>query len=287
MKTDPSFWAQPLGLLKARLPQAFEGFEQPEAEARHLLTHFLGLDPAYLALHRGEVLLPADRVRAAKAFASRLEGRPWGYIEGFVLFDGRRIDVGEECLIPREDSLPLLDALMPYVPQGAAICDWCTGSGVLGLTLAARRPDLTVTLVDADEGALRWARHNTHAWGLDERVEVLLGADERAVPHWKGHLFLANPPYIDDDEMARLPRDLRAEPVLALAGGKDGLDLYPFLIHYAASHLMPGGVLALEYGDALQGEKINALASGEGFTLLARTVDLSGGERGALWRFLL
>jgi release factor glutamine methyltransferase len=62
----------------------------------------------------------------------------------------------------------------------------------------------------------------------------------------KFRLITANPPYIPQDEIAFLSREVQGEPRLALDGGADGLGVIRRLIAGAPRHLLPGGRLFIE-----------------------------------------
>lgn len=278
---------KPLGQLRRELPGAFLGCAQPEAEARHLLCHYLGLSHSWMITHVDATLTAEEQGRGLFALEARLKGEPWAYIEGFAVFDNRKFAVGPGVLVPREDSLPLLDAMMPLLPQGARFVDWCAGSGALGLTLAARREDVRGVLVEKSPAALRYAWLNRRFLGLQDRVALVHGCDERALPYWQGQVFLANPPYITDAEMQTLSAEVAREPKMALAGGSDGLALYPQLIRYCGAHLEVGGIAGFEFGSAAQGDQIDRWLEDEGFERLAWCEDLGGNRRSGIWRRLI
>ena len=62
-------------------------------------------------------------------------------------------------------------------------------------------------------------------------------------------VILSNPPYVDADTLAMLPPEYQYEPEIALAGGREGLDLVLKILQQAAEHLNPAGVLIVEVGD--------------------------------------
>ena len=91
-------------------------------------------------------------------------------------------------------------------------------------------------------------------------------------------VIVANLPYIPSADVATLPLDVRSEPVLALDGGADGLDLVRRLVADAQALFAPGGALALEIGDG-QAEATRALLQAAGLTDIQTRRDLAAVER--------
>ncbi|WP_457205398.1 methyltransferase [Nocardioides sp. P5_C9_2] len=154
-------------------------------------------------------------------------------------------------------------------PPGPVL-ELCTGAGHIGLMSLVGNDRLLVA-VDADPSACRWAELNAEANGLADRVEVrqgrlqdCVGAGERFV------LVVADPPWVPRAEVGRFPED----PVLAIDGGADGLDVARACLDAAAEALDPGGSLLLQLGTDAQAR---ALAD-ERFSPVARRY----GERGVV-----
>jgi ribosomal protein L3 glutamine methyltransferase len=108
-------------------------------------------------------------------------------------------------------------------------------------------PDVVVDASDVSADALAIARINVERHALGERIRVIESDLFANVPGRYG-LILCNPPYVPDASMAALPPEYRAEPALALAGGKDGMDLVRRVVAEAPPHLEDDGVLVLEVG---------------------------------------
>ncbi len=111
-----------------------------------------------------------------------------------------------------------------------------TGSGVIALTLAAKLETAAVDAVDLSEDALALARENAARLGLAERVNF---SKSDLLENAKGHydIIVANLPYIATDVMPTLSREVQCDPVMALDGGGDGLEIISRLIVSAKNHL--------------------------------------------------
>lgn len=155
----------------------------------------------------------------------------------------------------------------------AQILDLGTGSGAIALALKHSRPDAQVTAVDASADALAVARANAQRLQLD--MDFRLGSWLCQIDG-RYHLIVSNPPYIADQDPHL--KDLRHEPLAALASGADGLDDIRKIVAQARAHLHPGGWLLLEHGWD-QAVKVRELLSQQGFTQVQSRRDLAGVER--------
>jgi len=135
-----------------------------------------------------------------------------------------------------------------------------TGSGVLGLTLAAELGGRCseVTLADISTDALSLAEENATLIGLKNF-----------------HILAANLPYIAETDRSQLSSEVLRDPERALFGGKDGLDILRDFIQQAPSHLHPGGVIALEIGHD-QADAVEGLLTTAGFSNIHTHNDLNG-----------
>ena len=219
------------------------------SEARVLLREVLKHDDAYLLAHGDEELSAARAQRYAALVARRSAGEPIAYITGRREFYGRNFVVTPAVLIPRHETELLVELALQRLPAGAPyrVLDLGAGSGCIGVTIAAERPQAQVTLLDASEAALEIARANAGQWAPANTT--LLHSDwYSAVAAERYDLIVANPPYVMEDDAHLQQGDLRFEPRSALASGADGLHDLRHIIAQAPQHLRAGGWLLLEHG---------------------------------------
>ncbi len=196
--------------------------------------------------------LSADDIRAAQALVSRrIETRqPAAYLTGEAWLQGVPFFVDARSIIPRSLIAEVLaegylDEWLPPTPP--RIMDLCTGNGSLAVLAALAWPEASVDGLDLSEQALEVAQPNVTRHGLDGRIR-LLASDGFARASGRYDMILCNPPYVNAQSMATLPPEFRAEPALALAGGKDGMDFVRRCLREATQWLTPEGVLVLEIG---------------------------------------
>lgn len=183
----------------------------------------------------------------------RIEERvPTPYLLGEAWFCGMSFIVDPRVLIPRSPIGELIDnRFEPWLPdEPARILDLCTGSGCIGIACAEVFPNAEVVLADLSFEALEVANRNIERHGMDQRVYTVQGDGFDTLPKQRFDLIVSNPPYVDAEDFADMPREYHHEPELALACGDDGLNLVRRLLAQAADHLTEKGVLIIEVGNS-------------------------------------
>jgi ribosomal protein L3 glutamine methyltransferase len=199
-------------------------------------------------------LTEGEREDIIKLIEDRIYTRkPAAYLLNKAYIQGVPFYVDERVIVPRSFIGELLfsDALEDLLPEdgGATrILDLCTGSGCLAILAAKIFPKARVDAVDISPEALEVARRNVEEHGLDHRIKLYEGNLYEPLKAQRYDLVLTNPPYVDAAAMAHLPPEFRHEPQLALAGGKDGLDIVRRILADAPQHLTPHGGLLCEVG---------------------------------------
>ena len=223
-------------------------------EARMIMSYATGLGTAELITRSKELMRDDDFDEFQKRIYSRIEGVPLQYILGMQEFMGLPFRVNPSVLIPRLDSEILAEIVISTIKQKGLIkpevLDLCTGSGALGISIAAKVPDAIVTMTDKSEAALQTAMSNAGLNEVNRRCIFLLGDMFAAIPDDKHYdVIVCNPPYIPSAVIDTLDVEVKDhEPRMALDGGRDGLDYYRIIADQAGMHLKSEGVLALEIG---------------------------------------
>jgi release factor glutamine methyltransferase len=244
---------------------ADRGVENPRLNAEHLLAHALGLKRMELYLQFDRPLSEAERAPLRDLVKRRGAREPLQHVLGTAEFHGRTFACDKRALVPRPETEQLVELVVELAKANSAptLLDIGTGSGVIALTLALEIPSATVHATDLSPDALALAADNATRHALTDRV-TLHQADLLPPGDTKFDLIIANLPYIPADEIAALSPEVRHDPVSALDGGPDGLDLVRRIIDTAPDRLAPGGALLLEIG-AGQADAVNALLSARKF----------------------
>ncbi len=222
-------------------------------EALYLLLHTLQLPLDSDARVLRRKLTALQSAQLAAVFRRRLEDRvPAAYLTREAFLGEHRFYVDERVIIPRSYFLELLpEQLQHWLPRENPVkraVDICTGSGCLAVLLAHQYPDAKVDAIDLSPAALSVANFNVAQHHLAKRIKVWHSDVFDAVPRARYDVIISNPPYVPTREMRRLPAEFKAEPRMALDGGKDGLDIIRKILVQARERLQPHGIVALEVG---------------------------------------
>jgi ribosomal protein L3 glutamine methyltransferase len=202
-----------------------------------------------------DIEVDAEGERAVRAVIDEriATRRPAAFITGEAWLQGLPFFADARSLVPRSlIAEPLMDgtltALLGAPP--ARVLDLCTGNGSLAVLAALAWPDATVDASDIDTDALALAERNVQRHGVQARVRLLAGDGVTPVQGLGPYdVVLCNPPYVNAQSMAALPPEYQAEPALALAGGRDGMDFIRALLPRLPSLLAaPEAALVLEVG---------------------------------------
>jgi release factor glutamine methyltransferase len=265
--TASEAWAS--GLARAADVLQAARCESPRLDAELLLAEALGTTRTALYLRPAAPLDAAAVARFDALLARRAAREPVAYILGRKEFRQLSLFVDRRVLVPRPETELLVDVGLSLA-SGARVVDVGTGSGAVALALKDERPDLDVTGTDASLDAVEVARENARRLGLNVRfmhADLIAGGSYDAV--------LANLPYVADDEQLA-PEIERFEPVSALRGGHDGLDVVRRLVADAGAAAVP--IIALEIG-AGQADAVADSLRGAGFDTVERLSDLAGHQR--------
>lgn len=230
------------------------GTDNAVDEALALVRHALHLPPDIpTELLQGR-LMGEEKLTIMELFSRRVEERiPAAYLTREVWFAGLRLYVDERVLIPRSPIAEWIgQGFAPWVDDPDAemrILDLGTGSGCLAIAAALAFPESYVDAVDISLDAIAIAKQNTVDHGLDNRIRII-ESDLFAATAIKGpyDIIVANPPYVDADEIKAMPPEYHHEPRIGLSAGNDGLAYITPILREAFRFLTPKGILVVEVG---------------------------------------
>ena len=242
--------------IEAKLTFA-HGTTDPVAEAAFVVCEALHLHPDRFETFAAARVTAAEATTILDLIERRIATRkPAAYLVKKIYMRGLPFYVDERVIVPRSFIGELLDRYFSGEqgslvddPAGVrSVLDLCTGSGCLAILASQRFPDARIDAVDLSSDALDVAARNVADYALADRISLHQGDLFKPLGNEKYDLIISNPPYVDAEGMAGLPRECRFEPKLALDGGPDGLDLVRRILAQAGKHLNPQGGLLCEIG---------------------------------------
>jgi release factor glutamine methyltransferase len=257
---------------------AKKGVENPRLDAELILAHALACDRVRLYIDSDKPVTPEELARFKPLIQRRGAREPVAYILGAKEFYGRSFEVGPGVFIPRPETELLVRMVLETLPAGAPtrVLDLCAGSGAVGVSVAAERPQARVDLVElSPEGAALAGRNaQRHAPG---RAQVFCGDLFQALPgNLRYDAIAANPPYVPLPHAKQMaPEIVDHEPHLALFAGADGLDVIRQMVAGLREWLAPGGLFATEI-DPSEAGTVSRLLSEAGLSQVRVERDLAG-----------
>lgn len=266
---------------------ACAGVPDPQREARWLLTAALAIPAAHFISHPDQIIEAGELSRVLDWTERRSRREPLWRIAGMRSFYGREFELSANTLEPRPDSEAVVEAALELVRARFSplaplrLLDIGTGTGCLLITLLAELPRARGLGTDISRDALQTAAVNARRHGVDERAGWL---QARSLCGIEGpyDLLISNPPYIPSADLRALEPEVRDyDPVAALDGGRDGLDIYRELAK-DVRRVVPDGLVVLEVGAGQSGQVLGLLEKAyfEDTTFETRTFrDLGGNVR--------
>jgi len=173
----------------------------------------------------------------------RVAGLPLEQVLGWAEFLGLRIVLEPGVFVPRRRTELLARHAASLAGRGAVVVDLCCGSGAVGAAVHAAVPGIELHASDVEPAAVRCARKNVTGVVYEGDLYEALPESLRG----RVDVLVANAPYVPSDAVDLMPPEARLhEPLAALDGGADGLDVLRRVIASAPAWLAPGGYLLFE-----------------------------------------
>ena len=258
-------------------------------DSQLLLGMVLGKDRIYLITNRDKEVSHKDEKEYMALIEKRSKKMPIKYILGETEFMGFDFDVEEGVLIPRGDTEILVEEILSIIDEDKEldVCDLCSGSGAIGISLALNRKNIKVDEIDNFDIPEKVTKSNIVKHALENRVKFIKSdlLEEPIKLEKKYDIIVSNPPYIKACEINNLMDDVKLyEPHTALDGGEDGLIFYRRIIEESKLTLNENGILAFEIGHD-QGLDVRILMEEAGFSKVKLVKDLAGLDRVLLGYF--
>ncbi len=236
-------------------------FETPRLDAEVLLAHAMKIDRLQLYLAFEDSVDKEIELYYTSMIAERLAYRPVSYLIGNKEFMSLDFIVNENVLIPRPETETLVETVSKLGIAGSRVLELGTGSGAIAISLARHNHDWHFVATDLSMEAILVAQENARLHDVIERISFVQGDLFSAFSrHGEFDWVVSNPPYIPTRDLADLPPGIRQyEPILALDGGIDGLNVIRRIISEAHTVLKPDGQLAIEIGYG-QSDEVQNLA---------------------------
>lgn len=263
--------------------------EEPILKTRIVLANVLNNSKEYLIAHETEEI----NNDLSKLFRENIEklcnNFPLQYITNKQEFMGLEFYVDKNVLIPQPDTEILVEEVIEISKEfsNLKILDLCTGSGAIGITIAKHTKNCDITLSDISAKALEVAEQNCIklVWmdavcRMQNKIKIIQSDLFNSLDkNNKFDVIVSNPPYIKTDIIKTLDKEVQNEPILALDGGVEGLDIYRRIINDAYKFLKEDGYLCLEIGYDQKAEVTSLISKSKKYKNIYSKKDLTGNDR--------
>ncbi len=254
------------------------GIKTPKTDTELLLTHFLKIEKINLYTDY-DVEISSEKIyEFNKLIKRRVNREPIAYIICQKDFYGLTFLVSKNVLVPRRETEILVETVLNKRFQNRSVLDIGTGTGNIAITLKKFNSTLEVTATDISLKAIDIAKKNALKIIPQYDIEFV---HSNLFENISGtyDIIVSNPPYIPTDEITNLmPEVSKYEPLIALDGGKDGLDFYRQIINDAVHHLKSGGYIFLEISPQIK-DGVVTLLSANNFKDIDIIKDYSNNDR--------
>ena len=261
MDRDPSIKEQtfdvkkPLKKIKEEYDQKLTNVNADSSESEWILSIAMGIKRSEL---QSQSYIKQSQLDKANAILEkRLTGMPLWKVIGNTNFFGYEIDINEDVLCPRPETENLVEKALTYINADSKVLDLCTGSGCIAIAIAKEK-NANVVASDVSKKAIEVAKKNIEKNECANLVSVV-ESDLFSNINDKFDVIVSNPPYIKTEEIPSLDAEVKDfDPIIALDGGKDGLDFYRKINENVKNHLNKNGVILMECGEN-QAEEISKI----------------------------
>lgn len=234
---------------------------EPILKSKIILANILKTSREYLLINEDQELSSKDIRTFRQNILKLCNGIPIQYITNNQQFMGLEFYINGDVLIPQPDTEILVEEIINICKndinlkskEEINILDLCAGSGAIGISIAKNIKQASVTLSDISEKALNVAKINILKilnMELPNSKIKIMQSDlfKNLDKSNKFDVIVSNPPYIETEVIKTLDKEVQNEPIIALDGGKDGLQFYKRIINDAYNFLNPKGYLCMEIG---------------------------------------
>jgi len=250
-----------------------------ELDAEIILSNIMGIKRETLILNNNISVSKKILEKYKLAIKRRIKKEPVAYITGKKEFWSQDFVVSNATLVPRPETELIIYKIVDFFKnKRVSVLDIGTGTGCILLSILKELDFARGIGIDISKKAVQTARINSKNLKLEQRSKFKV-FDIANFNVGKYDLIVSNPPYIPSNEIKNLSKDIRNhEPLLALRGGVDGLDLLKKVIYKSGSLLKKNGLLAIEIGNQQYLKVLNILKQ-QNFREISKEYDYNNNVR--------
>tara|TARA_B100000686_G_scaffold354686_1_gene466407 strand:+ start:7435 stop:8283 length:849 start_codon:yes stop_codon:yes gene_type:complete len=220
-------------------------------EAILLINHALKIKEYEILSNPNKTINKKDYEIIIDLLKKRAQGQPHAYLINNKNFYNLKFYINKNVLIPRPETEHIVEYILKNIKKNAPIniIDLGVGCGTVLLSLLYNLPFSYGVGIDVSIKALEVAKKNINNFNLNDRCELVKGDWANSITSNYFDILICNPPYIDEKHINNLNKNVKNfEPLIALNGGKNGLEVLNNLLPSARKCLKKNGLAFFEIG---------------------------------------
>ena len=257
----------------------YSNIDSYELDSEIILSNLMGVTREFLITNNNLDISKNIVKKYNFSIKRRINREPVAYIIGKKEFWSENFSVNYEALIPRpETELLIYKVINLFKYRKINILDIGTGSGCVLLSILKELSFSRGIGIDISAKSVQTAKKNSENLNLSNRSKFKV-FDFKEFNIGKYDLIVSNPPYIPSKDIKNLSKDIiNYEPLVALDGGVDGLDLIKKVIYKSNRLLKRNGLFALEIGLS-QYHKVSSILRNYRFREISKEYDCNRNVR--------
>jgi release factor glutamine methyltransferase len=251
-------------------------------QARVLLCYILKIDSVNLIINYNLEVQKIDEDQFISYIYKLIDGKPLQYLTNKQEFMKLEFYVDENVLIPQPDTEILVESIIKYsekIKSKMEVLDLCTGSGAIAVSIAKYVDGSNITASDISNKAIQIAKLNAEKNLVHKKIDFIESDMFNKVNNKKFDIIVSNPPYIKTKVIKTLSPQVKEEPIIALDGGRDGLEFYKIIAKKGIAYLNEKGKLFLEIGFDQKEEVVKILEETQYYDNIESIKDFAGNDR--------
>jgi len=222
---------------------------EAKLNSEYIISSVLQIERKDLFFYLDRIISESELKKINRLLKLKIKGYPLSWIIGNHQFLDINLKIGYGVFVPRPETEELAELAFKESKnfKNPQILDFCSGSGCISLYIAKKNDLAKLYSIDSSKRAISCLKENIKKLGL-KNIRYILSSKIDAFGS-KYDIIVSNPPYVPDNIIANLDIEVRHEPLKALRGGFDGLNIIRYIEKKSRQIIKRKGVILIEFGD--------------------------------------
>lgn len=235
------------------------GISEGQKEIRCLVEESINISMIE-QLYGNIILKELQKKKVTNLLNRRLKREPIERIINKKVFRDINLILKKKTFSPRKETELIIDLIINENIKPKKVLELGTGSGAIIISLMKYFKNSFAIATDIDINNLYLAKKNALINGVESQINFICCNWADIFVNSDFDLILANPPYIKTEVIEKLEPEVKFyDPIIALDGGKDGLEAYKQILLGLSRKVKDGSVIIFEIGFDQESEVSNLM----------------------------